>query len=56
MIRAARIGTLGGGELGGAARVWWLQQWREEDMGRGAAAKGKEVGGLHKGGEVGGDG
>jgi hypothetical protein len=31
--------------LGGAARVWWLQELREEEMGRGAAAKGGEVGG-----------
>jgi len=27
---------------GGAARVWWLQELREEEMGRGAAAKGEE--------------
>jgi hypothetical protein len=26
----------------GAARVWWLQELREEEMGRGAAAKGEE--------------
>jgi hypothetical protein len=25
----------------GAARVWWLQKLREEEMGRGAAAKGR---------------
>jgi hypothetical protein len=30
--------------------VVWLQELREEEMGRGAAAKGGEVGGLHKGG------
>ena len=38
----------------GAARVWWLQELREEEMGRGAAAKGEgEVGGrLHMGGGV----
>jgi hypothetical protein len=42
MIRAARIGTLGGGDSGGAARVWWLQELREEEMGRGAVAKGWE--------------
>ena len=41
MIRAARIGTLGGGDWGGGARVWWLQEWREEETGRGAAAKGE---------------
>jgi hypothetical protein len=44
MIRAARIGTLGGGDWG-AARVWWLQELREEEMGRGAAAKVWEKGG-----------
>jgi hypothetical protein len=27
--------------LRGAARVWWLQKLREEEMGRGAAAKGR---------------
>ena len=26
----------------GGARVWWLQELREEEMGRGAAAKGGE--------------
>jgi len=36
----------------GAARVWWLQELREEEMGRGAAAKGEEKWGgrLHMGG------